>query len=185
MHSVDVLDYIGLRSGNFSSEDASLTTGPTGMLDAFMLERQLNESTTGLEWQVIGEDFPDQFGLYTIFNASDYEGSIISVRNGSAFAFDISLRRDVNSSDDILFVTLPGLETLRITIPASAGLRGSQSFSSLGVRLTCCQLLVLVNCVVVNFVDLPEPYLPLPVFEGEVSVFDDEAVVSKSNYMTL
>lgn len=172
------MDFIGLRSDNFPSEDASLTVGPTGMLDAFMLERQLNTSTAGLEWQLIGADFPDQFGLYTVFNASGYEGSIISVRNGSGFEFDVSLRRDTNSSGDVLLVTLPGLSTLSVGIPESAQLRNNQLFQSLGVRLIHYQLLVLVNCAIVNFVDLPEASLPLPVLDGEVKVFDDEAVVS-------
>ena len=170
-----MLDFIGLRSGNLSGEDASLTTGPTGMLDAFSLERQLNTSTQGPDWQQISQDFPAQFGLYTTFNTSSYEGSIISVRNGSGFAFDVSLRRDTNSSGDVLVVTLPGLSTLRFSLPERTD---GRPFQSLGLRLRHYQLLVLVDCEVVNFVSLPDPPQPLPVFEGEVRVFNDEAIVS-------
>lgn len=163
-----------------SSEDASLALGPTGLLDAFSLERQLNTSTFGSEWQIIGADFPSQFGLFTVFNASQYEGSIISVSDDSEFIFDVSLRRSENSSDDSLLVTLPGLDTLTVIIPESANLRDPFSFQSLGIRLSRYQLLVLVNCDVVNFVDLSDSPLPLPVSDGEVRIFDDEAIVSNS-----
>ena len=173
-----MLDFVGLRNLNLSSDVASLTTGPSDMLDAYQLERQLNASITGPEWQIIANDFPDQFGLYTVFNASDFEGSIISIRNESGIEFDISLLRDMNSSDDALFVTLPGLSTFIVTIPTSVGLRDRENFQSLGVRLSHYQLVVLVDCELVDFVNLPEPPLPLPVMGAEVTVFDDQAIVS-------
>lgn len=149
------------------------------MLDAFALERELNTSTLGPEWQQIAENFSTQFGLYVVFNASDYEGSIITISDGSGFAFDVSLQRSENSTGDVLSVTLPGLSTLRINIPASTNLRDSSSFQSLGVRLSHYQLLVIVDCDVVNFVNLEDPSLPLPVTDGEVRVFGGEAIVSE------
>lgn len=178
VRTVDVLDVIGLRSGDLSSHDASLSTGPRGVLDAFTLERELNTSTTDSEWQQIAENFTSQFGLFTVFNTSEYEGSIITISDGSGFAFDISLRRSENSTEDELVVTLPGLSSLRIRIPASANLRDMSSFRSLGVRLSHYQLLVIVDCAIVNFANLEEPSLPLPVSGGEVRVFGGEAMVS-------
>lgn len=148
------------------------------MLDAFALERELNTSTLGPEWQQIADNFSTQFGLHVVFNASDYEGSIITVRDGSGFAFDVSLRMSENSTGDVLSVTLPGLSTLRVDIPASANLRDSSSFQNLGVRLNHYQLLVIVDCIVVNFVNLEDPSLPLPVTDGEVRVFGGETIVS-------
>ena len=169
-----------LRNGDLSSHDASVTTGPTGILDAFSLERELNMSTFGLEWELIGAEFTSQFGLYTVFNASEYEGSIISISSESGFMFDVSLRRSKNSTQDYLSVTLPRLKTLRIYIPESVNLRSSSSFQSIGLRLKHYHLLVIVNCTVVNFIDLPQPSQPLPVADGVVQVFGDEAIVSNS-----
>ncbi len=176
-----MLDFIGLRSGGHQSFlDVSTAPGPTGRLDAFSLERGLNVSTSGREWEFIAHEFPTQFGLYTVFNVSQYEGPILSIGGGSGFMFDVTLRRAENSStfSDYLMVTLPGLSTLRIDIPTSANLRSS-SFQSLGIRLRHYQLLVIVNCTIVNFVNLPQPSQPLPVDDGVVQVFGDEAIVSE------
>lgn len=137
-------------------------------------------STFGLEWELIGAEFTSQFGLYTVFNASEYEGSIISISSESGFMFDVSLRRSKNSTQDYLSVTLPRLKTLRIYIPESVNLRSSSSFQSIGLRLKHYHLLVIVNCTVVNFIDLPQPSQPLPVADGVVQVFGDEAIVSNS-----
>ncbi len=174
---VDILDFVGLKDSNTSSQDALLTVGPSGMLDAFSLERELNTSTVGPEWEQISQDFPTQFGLHTVFNASEYEGSIISISNKSGLIFDVSLSRTENSTGDTLTVTLPGLSSFHIRIPEGANLRDG-SFQSLGIRLVHYQLVVVVDCVVVNFVDLVDPILPLPVTGGEVRVFGDQAIVS-------
>ena len=178
---VDVLDVLGLRSGSLSPHDASLTRGPDGTLDAFALQRQLNLSTLGLEWLQIAENFSMQFGLYSVFNLSDYEGSVLTISDGSGFAFDVSLRMSDNSTGDELVVTLPGLSTLRIGIPASTSLR--DGFQRLGIRLTHYQLQVVVNCEVVNFVNLDfdgeNSSFPLPVFDDAlVEVFGGAVTVS-------
>ena len=176
--AVDVLDFVGLRGGDLSSLDASVATGPDGLPDAFFLERELNTSTFGPEWQQIADNFSTQFGFHVVFNASDYEGSIITITDGSGLVFDVSLRMLENSTDDVLSVTLPGLSTLSLIIPASANLRDPSTFQSLGVRLNHYQLLVIVDCDVVNFVNLEDPSLPLPVADGDVRVFGGEAIVS-------
>lgn len=176
--AVDVLEFVGLRSGDLSSLDAMVATGPDGLLDAFFLERELNTSTFGPEWEQIADNFSTQFGFHVVFNASDYEGSIITITDGSGLIFDVSLGMSENSTDDVLAVTLPGLSTLSITIPASANLRDPSSFQSLGVRLNHYQLLVIVDCDVVNFVNLEDPSLPLPVADGDVRVFGGETIVS-------
>lgn len=177
---VDILEFVGLRSGTTlpGDDDISLAVGPTGELDAYRLERELNASTSdSSEWDMLGVDFPNQFGLYIIFNVSDYEGSIVSVSNDSGLVFDVSLRSSENLTNDVLEVTLPGLDTLEFNLPDGLDLRGSNSFQSVGIRLHHYQLLVIVNCTVVSFLDLPESSQPLPVSEGVVRVFSDETVV--------
>ena len=176
---VDVLEFMGLRDGDLSIRDATKATGPSGMMDAFNLQRELNTSTSGAEWNLIGVEFPSQFGLYTVFNASQYEGSILSVSNGSGLIFDVSLRRADDDTNDVLIISLPGLSTIRVNISDSSGLRDSTSFQGIGIRLKHYQLLVIVNCVVVNFINLEDMPQPLPVSDGTVQVFENQAIVSQ------
>ena len=190
MAIVDILELVGLNrdsEGGLSplSDSASLVPGPTGRLDAFRLRDELNSSTTNLEWQLIGQDFPARFGLYAVFNASDYQGSIFSISDKSGVLFDVSLWRSSNDTYSFLSVTLPGLGPLVIDIPDSANLADPSSFRSLGVRLFHYQLLVIVDCAVVNFVDLERPPSPLPVGDTTVEVFEEGAVVSGGRGWTM
>ena len=169
---------MGLRSGSVPANLASLVTGPSGQLDAFRFQDELNTSTGTLEWELIGQDFPSQFGLYTVFNASEYEGSIFSVSFGFEVIFDVSLSKLENSSIDALFITLPGLSMLTIKIPESADFRDSSSFRTLGIRLAHYQLLVIIDCMVVSFVRLEQPPLPLLVENSRVEAFSGGAIVS-------
>lgn len=177
---MDILDLVGLRSGSVPDNLASLVSGPTGRLDAFSLQEELNSTTDSLEWELIGQDFPSQFGLYTVFNASDYEGSIFSINDRTDVIFDVSVLRVENSSSDVLFITLPGLSVLAVDIPESANFRDTSSFQRLGIRLVHYQLLVIIDCTVVNFVNLERPPLPLSVENSRVEVFSGGATVSVS-----
>lgn len=178
LNAVDILDLIGLRSGNLPDSVASLVTGPSGQLDAFQFQEELNTSTDRLEWELIGQDFPSQFGLYTVFNASEYEGSIFSVSVGTEVIFDVSLWKLENSSSDALFIILPGLSALTVEIPESVNFRDASSFRRLAIRLAHYQLLVIIDCSVVNFVSLEQPPLPLQVENSRVDAFSGGAIVS-------
>lgn len=173
---MDILELVGLDEA--AEDAASLVPGPTGRLDAFRLQHELNSSTSDLEWRLIGQDFPSQFGLYAVFNASDYEGSIFSIRDQSGLIFDVSLLRSANNSYNFLSVILPGLGPFVIDIPSSANLADRSSFRRLGLRLFRDQLLLIIDCQVVNFVDLDRPPVPLPVGDTTVEVFEEGAVVS-------
>ena len=139
-------------------------------------------STLGLEWRFIGAEFPSQFGIYIVLNTSQFEGSLLSISSESGFIFDVSLRRSENSTRDFLSISLPGLNTLEINLPDDVDIQDSSSFQRLGIRLRHYQLLVIVNCRVVSFVDLPQTSLPLPVSNGTLRVFENDVIVSIITY---
>ena len=176
---MDILDLVGLRSGDIPDSLVSIVPGPSGLLDAFSFQEELNTTTDDQEWELIGQDFPSQFGLYTVFNASEYEGSIFSViSKTNDVIFDVSLWRSEYKNGDDLVIMLPGLSEFTVEIPASVNFRDQSSFQTLGIRLFHYQLLVIIDCIVVNFVNLEEPPLPLPVEDNRVEVFSGGATVS-------
>ncbi len=191
LHSVDILELVGLSVGpDLGSglppllDSATIVRGPGGRLDAFLLNDDLNSTTSNIEWQLIRRDFPSQFGLYAIFNSTDYQGPIVIIRDGSDnIVFEVSLWRSMNTSYDVLSVTLPGLDPIAVSIPASVNLN-DRSFRNLGLRLFHYQLVVIIDCQVVNFVNLEQPPRPLPVNNTRVEVFDEGAVV-RGHLMTL
>lgn len=185
--TVDILDLVGLSVGpDLGSglplilDSATIVPGPSGQLDAFQLNDELNSTTSDLEWQLIRQDFPSQFGLYTVFNSSNYQGPIFAIRDAqNNLIFEVSLWRSQNNSYNVLSVILPGLDPIAINLPPSANLNDFSTFRSLGLRLFHYQLLVIVDCRVVNFVNLERPPSPLPVGDTRVEVFDEGAVVRK------
>jgi len=123
------------------------------------------------------KDFPSQFGLYVVFDPSNYEGSILTVRNNSDVFFEISLFAS-NDTRSVLLVTLPGLGTNLVEIPEDVDLQNASSYRSLGVRLFNYQLLVIVDCEVVNFLNLERSPDPLPVGTSSVEFLEEGARVS-------
>ena len=180
---VDILSSAGLSldvaGSDFQLETdlADIVKGPTGKLDSFELKDDLNTTTSDLEWQLIMQNFPSQFGLYIIFDPSNYEGSIFTIHNGSDVFFDVSLFTSVNGSR-VVSVTLPGLGTSFLEIPENVNFLNGSSYRRLGIRLFKYQLLAIVDCEIVSFVNLEQLPDPLPVGTTTVEALEEGAKVS-------
>lgn len=76
---VDLLAEAGLRDGSLSEDGASLSPGPSGVMDSFSLTRPLSAATDSTRWQILGGDSQSSLSLFTVLEASGYSGSVISI----------------------------------------------------------------------------------------------------------
>lgn len=76
---VDLLAEVGLRDGSLSEDGASLSPGPSGVMDSFSLTRPLSAATDSTRWQILGGDSQSSLSLFTVLEASGYSGSVISI----------------------------------------------------------------------------------------------------------
>ena len=176
-YAVDVLRTVGLRDNDLSSDDAVITDGPTGKQDAFILQRKLSASVSDKKWDLIGSDLPSQFGVYTAFNSLNYHGSIFALHIGTDAVLEVSLGESVTSSEhNSLFILLPGITPVVFDVPFAPS---DAPFQDIGIRLQHSQLVVVVNCTLVDFVTLdrdPDPFLVMN--ETVVEIFGNGAIVS-------
>lgn len=175
---VDLLRSAGLRNNNLPPSDATATNGPSGALDALMLQKELTAATSGVEWELIGAQLPSEFSVYTVFDTVQYTGSILSVTSGNNVmpVLDITLQRPVGLSDfNTLNITLPGLSPITVDVLAASG---AASFQYIGISLKGSLLVVLLNCSIVDIVTLQGVPDKLPVADGMVAIFGSQAIVS-------
>lgn len=178
--TVDILNVVGLRDGNTQEDGATVVPGPTGLMDAFALTRELSAPINGREWELIGMDFDTQFGVYTSFDALNYVGSIISIRNGVLSEFSLSF----NSSGDTA-TNETRTQTLSITLPrfsfdfdVEIPSQGNDAFQSIGIALEEGRLIVTVNCTVVDIIPVEFAVGELPSDRASVTIFSDPTIVS-------
>ena len=174
MFTVDVLDTVGLRDGDLLEDGATLTEGPSGTMDAFLLSRQLSAATNGTDWNILNAYFPQEFALYVVFNASQYTGSIVAINRGMSDEFNVALRTSPLNTQTLI-VTLPGVDPVEIIVPT----QDNAVFQFIGVGLQGAVLTVFVNCTLVSTLRLPALPRQLPISENSmVEVFEQPTTVS-------
>ncbi len=175
---MDVLTAVGLRNSDVSTRDAVLTEGPTGEIDAVVLQRRFTSPTNRMEWNLIGAEIPFEFGIYTVFNSYEYRGTILSVTNQNAAlpVMDVTIAESNNSSDmKSLIISLPGLDPVILDIPSASE---ESPFQNIGIRLRNSQLLAVVNCSVADFVSISDVPDQLVTTNATVEIFGESAIVS-------
>ena len=173
---VDVLDTVGLRDGNIDEDGAMLVLGPNGLLDAFALMRELSGPMEGREWELIGEDFNTQFGIYAIFDSSNYAGDIISIGNGILTQFSLSLNssEDAPNEKQTLTIALPNFSfDFEVDIPT----QGDDAFQSIGIALEDERLVITVNCTVADIIPVEFDVGNLPSDDAGITIFTEPTTV--------
>ena len=159
--------------------DAIVTTGPNNQSDAFILQRQFSAPTSGVEWEQIGTGLRSEFGIYTVFDTTQYTGSIITITNeiNSMLLLDITIQPSANSLvQNTLTFTLPGLgQTFEIDIHTASA---DRPFQDIGISFRNSILGVLLNCNLSDFKKLPSAPDQLSTDNGRVTIFGDQATVS-------
>ena len=153
--------------------------GPNGLPDAFALTQELSATVNGRTWELIGMDFDTQFGVYTTFDALNYKGTIISIRNGVLSEFSLSLNSSRGSEDEgqtqTLVIMLPNVSfDFEVEIPS----KDSSVFQSIGVALEERRLIATVNCTVIDIIPVEFDVGELPMNGAAVSIFSDPTTVS-------
>lgn len=153
--------------------------GPTGLPDAFDLTQELSAPINGRIWELVGMDFDTRFGVYTTFDALNYDGTIISIRNGVLSEFSLSLNSSGDSADEAetqtLIITLPNFSfDFEVEIPS----QDSNAFQSIGVALEEGRLIATVNCTVIDIIPVQFDVGELPMNESTVTIFSDPTTVS-------
>ena len=174
---VDLLRSIGLRDAVISPSDAVVTDGPGNQQDAFRLQRQLSAPTNSREWDLIAAQFPMQFGIYASFNALQYDGSIISLVDAidDTVLLDVRYSSSGSMGSDSLVITLPGNSPVSIQVPTATA---NSPFHNIGIQLDNSELIVILNCSLLDFVSLESAVDPISLEDGMVNVYESQAVVS-------
>ena len=170
-NAVDLLASVGLRD----SSSAELTNGPTDEFDAFQLQRQFTTNIAGLELELIGTQISSQFGIYILFNALQYNGSLISITTANReTVLEVTLQESNSSTDlNTLVVSLNGMD-----FPFDLPIATTESpFQDIGIRLEDSLLVVTLNCTTVDFVVLQSEITPISVTGGTVNILGENAIV--------
>ncbi len=164
--SVDVLEEVGLSESNQTSDDS------------FFISKPLSSPTSGSEWTALSSDFPHEFSVYVEFNASQYNGRVISINRNTTNEFSLSVESTNGGSVLHLTLLFPGISSVTVDLfPAD-----SNGFQTIGVALQQSQVLVYHNCIFGGFVKLPEVPGELDVsqaslMQSEVEIFEQPASV--------
>ena len=173
---VDVLDTVGLRDGNIDEDGAMLVLGPNGLLDAFALTRELSGPMEGREWELIGEDFNTQFGIYATFDSSNYAGTIIAIGNGILTQFSVSLNRSDNAPNERQTLTVE-LPNFSFDFEVDISTQGDSAFQSIGIALEDERLVITVNCSVTDIIPVEFDVGNLPSDSAGVTIFTEPTTV--------
>lgn len=122
-------------------------------------------------------DFDTQFGVYTTFDVRNYDGTIISIRNGVLSKFSLTLNSSKSSADEgqTLIITLPNVSfDFEVEIP----LQDSSAFQNIGVALEEGRLIATVNCTVIDIIPVEFDVGELPMNGSTVTIFSDPTTVS-------
>ena len=124
-------------------------------------------------------DFDTQFGVYTTFDALNYEGTIISIQNGVLSKFSLTMNSSRGSADEgqtqTLIVTLPNVSfDFEVEIPS----QDRSAFQSIGVALEEGRLIATVNCTVIDIIPIVFDVGELPMNGSTVTIFSNPTTVS-------
>lgn len=168
---VDVLEEVGLRDGSLVEDGASLAVGSDGSMSAFSLTRPLAATTSTIEWEIIAAKSDTTFSVYTVFDASAYTGTLLTI--GNQFQVYLNTRTNFGLTSQTLTIELPGVaDAVQVEIPAQAGYR------SVGIRLDMERLAVVVDCNVLDIVLVGDQVTPINITDEEITVFSQPITVS-------
>ena len=170
---VDVLEEVGLRDTNLVEDGASPAIGSDGSMTAFSLTRSLTATASTIEWEIIAANFDTTFSLYTVFEAFAYTGILLSI--GNQFRFSLSTMTNFGLTTHALTIELPGVaEPVHVELPAQAGYR------SIGLRLDLERLTVVVDCSVLDIIQVGDKVTPINITGEEISIFSQPITVSNT-----
>ena len=169
---VDTLDSVGLRD-NPSGNGATVTTGPEGADDAYILSRSLTGDANSDAWATVFSHFPREFSLGLSYRKETVTTTnLFSLFDGLTLLLTVDVVRTDDRTD--LVVLLPGGETVTEPIVVN-----DEGFHSIILKLEGDFLSVYVNCSLDSFLKLRStPDNITATSTTDFSLFDAGYVVS-------
>ena len=171
---VDTLDSVGLRD-NPSDNGATVTTGPLGDNDAYILSQSLTGDANSDAWVTVFSHFPREFSLGLSYRKTTVATTnLFSLSDGLMLLLGVDVvRTDINQAN--LVVTFPGGDTVEEPIDVN-----DDRFHSIILKLEGDFLSVYVNCTLDSFLKLrsaPDNITATP--NTDFSLFGPGYVVSR------
>jgi hypothetical protein len=146
--TIDTLDSVGLRD-NPSGNGATVTTGPSGDDDAYILSRSLTGDANSDAWATVFSHFPREFSLGLSYREETVATTnLFNLSDGSTVLLAVNVVRTDDDRADLV-VLLPGGETVTEPIVVN-----DEGFHSIILKLEGDFLSVYVNCSLDSFLKL-------------------------------